>query len=189
MVNENFNGEWIMSKNKNNSKNAARQRRRAHQKQLVASGRQAEDLVSAHRQQAADAVARAARLEAEAAEARKALGAVTNQWVEADRELKSKTLMLEGMRGELELAARVVDSVRLVNVRRELEIARAADIDAKSLRFRLQRKSEEIESLKSRLREAQAALADFIRANSVRGFDHAKEEGIQVKDRGEGMGG
>jgi peptidoglycan hydrolase CwlO-like protein len=57
---------------KNNTQKAARQRRRARQKHLVESGRQAEDLVATYKQLATEATSRVGRLEIEMAEARKA---------------------------------------------------------------------------------------------------------------------
>jgi len=64
---------------KDSTQKAARQRRRDRQKKLVEVGRQAEDLVSKHRQQATEAMVRVERLEAELAEAWKALGDATIQ--------------------------------------------------------------------------------------------------------------
>ena len=151
---------------KNNTQKAARQRRRSRQKHLVEAGRQAEDLVSTYKLQATEAVARAGRLEAEAAKARQDFGDVSNQASEAARSLRANTTILEGLRGELELAAQVVDSTRaerddlsqsLERARKELVEARAADSDARSLRDRLRKKSEEIDELKAQLREAKDA--------------------------------
>ena len=152
---------------KNNSQKAARQRRRTRQKHLVEAGRQAEDQVAAHRQQATEAVDRAGRLEAEVAKSRQDLGDATNRAAELDSALKANATILEGLRGELELAAQVVDSARserdamsreLAVTRKELAEARAADSDARSLRDRLRKKSEEIDELKAQLRDAKDGL-------------------------------
>ena len=180
---------------KNNPKKAARQRRRAHQKQLVEAGRQAEDLVSTYKQQAAEAVARAGRLEAEAAKARQDLGESTTLLADTNKALNANATILDGLRGELDMAAQQVRmteterdamSADLVKARKELEIARAADIDTKSLRARLQHKSEEIEDLKARLRDAISSLR---REASVYGFDRSKKEEVRVEGRVEGTGG
>lgn len=169
---------------KNNSQKAARQRRRTRQKQLVEAGRQAEDQVSSYKQQAMEAMARADRLEAEVSEARRLLGEATNQAAESSRELQSTRLVLEGMRGELEMAAQVVDSARaerdamsqsLTQVQRELAEAREADSDARSLRDRLRKKSEEIDGLKAQVREAREDLHHLCQATSGRVFDRSKK--------------
>jgi len=166
---------------KNNPKKAARQRRRAHQKQLVEAGRQAEDLVSTYRQQAAEAVARAGRLEAEVAKSRQDLGEATTLLADTNKALNANATILDGLRGELDIAAqqvRMTEAERdamaadLVKSRKDLEIARAADIDAKSLRTRLQHKSEEIEDLKCRLRDA---LESLRRATSGLAIDRTKK--------------
>ena len=155
---------------KNNPKKAARRRRREHQKQLVEAGRQAEDQVATHRQQVTEATGRADRLEAEAAKSRQELGEVTTLLAETNKSLNANATILDGLRGELDMAAqqvRMTETERdamaadLVKARKELEIARAADIDTKSLRARLQHKSEEIEDLKSRLRDAVGKLRQF----------------------------
>ena len=152
---------------KDNSQKAARQRRRTRQKQLVEAGRQAEDQVSAYRQQATEAIERAGRLEAEVAKSRQDLGDATNRAAELDGTLRAKAMILEGLRGELELAAQVVDSTRverddlshsLEKARKELAEARAADSDVRSLRDRLRKKSEEIDELKDQLRDAKDGL-------------------------------
>ena len=152
---------------KNNSKKAARQLRRTRQKHLVEAGRQAEDQVAAYRQQAMEAIERAGRLEADAAKSRQDLGDATNRAAELDIALKANATILEGLRGELELAAQVMDSARserdamsreLAVVRKELEEARAADSDARSLWNRLRKKSEEIDELKAQLRDAKDGL-------------------------------
>jgi chromosome segregation ATPase len=180
---------------KNNPKKAARQRRRSRQKQLVEAGRQAEDLVSTYKQQAAEAVALAGRLEAEVAKARQDLGEATSLLADTNKALNANATILDGLRAELDIAAqqvRMTEAERdamaadLSKFKKELEIARAADIDTKSLRARLQHKSEEIEDLKARLRDAVAALR---RATSVHGFDHTKREEAQVENREEGTGG
>ena len=180
---------------KNNPKKAARHRRRDRQKQLVEAGRQAEDLVSTYKQQAAEAVARAGRLEAEAAKARQDLGEATSLLAETNKALNANATILDGLRAELDIAAqqvRMTEAERdamaadLSKFKKVLEIARAADIDTKSLRARLQHKSEEIENLKARLRDAVAALR---RATSVHGFDHTKREEVREDGREEGTGG
>ena len=180
---------------KNNPKKAARQRRRSRQRQLVEAGRQAEDLVATYRQQAVEAVERAGRLEAEAAKARQESGEATALLAETNKAMDANATILEGLRAELDLAAqqvKVSESERdamaadLAKARKELEIARAADIDTKSLRSRLQRKSEEIDGLKARLRDAVASLR---RATSVHGFDHTEEGEVRVDGREEGAGG
>ena len=168
---------------KNNPKKAARQRRRAHQKQLVEAGRQAEDLVSTYKQQAAEAVALAGRLEAEVAKARQDLGEATSLLADTNKALNANATILDGLRAELDIAAqqvRMTEAERdamaadLAKARKDLEIARTADIDTKSLRARLQHKSEEIEDLKARLRDAISSLR---RATAVHGFDRTKQVG------------
>ena len=169
---------------KNNPKKAARQRRRSRQKQLVEAGRQAEDLVSTYKQQAAEAVALAGgRLEAEVVKARQDLGEATSLLADTNKALNANATILDGLRAELDIAAqqvRMTEAERdameadLAKARKDLEIARTADIDTKSLRARLQHKSEEIEDLKARLRDAISSLR---RATAVHGFDRTKQVG------------
>ena len=149
---------------KNTVQKAARQRRRIRQKQLVEAGRQAEDLVSQHRQQAAEAVGRVQRREEENAKLRHDQGESTSLLAESNKALSSNTTILEGLRTELDVAAqqvRAAESERdamardLTQARRELEASKAADIDSRSLRVRLQHKTEEIEDLKTKLRESE----------------------------------
>jgi len=149
---------------KTNGQKAARQRRRTRQRQLVEAGRQAEDLVSQHRQQAAEAAGRVQRLEEENAKLRHDQGEATSLLAESNKALNSNITILEGLRTELDVAAqqvRMAEAERdamsrdLSQARRELEIARAADIDSKSLRVRLQHKSDEIEDLKAKLRASE----------------------------------
>jgi len=149
---------------KNTVQKAARQRRRIRQKQLVEAGRQAEDLVSQHRQQAAEAVGRVDRLEMEIVQLKHELGESTGRLAEANKSLASNNTILDGLRAELDTAAQQVKTVEserdamardLTQARRELEVSKAADIDSRSLRVRLQHKTEEIEDLKARLRESE----------------------------------
>lgn len=149
---------------KSTSQKAARQRRRARQKQLVEAGRQAGDLVGQHRQQAAEAESRAQRLEGENARLRHEHGETALLLAESNKALNSNITIFEGLRAELGTAAQQVkisEAERdamfrdLSQVRRELDAARAADIDTKSLRTRLQHKTEEIEDLKAKLRESE----------------------------------
>ena len=79
---------------KDSTQKAARQRRRDRQKKLVEVGRQAEDLVSKHRQQATEAMVRVERLEAELAEAWKALGDATNREAAAGKDLRATSKIL-----------------------------------------------------------------------------------------------
>ena len=169
---------------KNNAQKAARQRRRAHQRQLVVVGRQAVDLVSQYKQQAAEAVARAGLLEAEVARARQDLGEATTLLSETNKALNANATILDGLRQELDIASqhvRMAEAERdamsgdLAKARRELEAAKAADIDTKSLRSRLQHKSEEIEDLRALLREAQEARRQ---AASGLVIDRTKKSGV-----------
>ena len=171
---------------KNNAQKAARQRRRTRRKQLVEAGRQAGDQVSMYRQQAAEAVARAGRLEAEIARARQDLGEATTLLSETNKALNANASILDGLRQELDIASqqvRMAEAERdamsgdLAKARRELEAAKAADIDTKSLRSRLQHKSEEIEDLRSLLREAQEARRQ---AASGLVIDRTKKSGAGV---------
>jgi len=93
---------------KTNGQKAARQRRRTRQRQLVEAGRQAEDLVSQHRQQAAEAAGRVQRLEEENAKLRHDQGEATSLLAESNKALNSNITILEGLRTELDVAAQQV---------------------------------------------------------------------------------
>jgi predicted RNase H-like nuclease (RuvC/YqgF family) len=171
---------------KDSTQKAARQRRRVRQRQLVEAGRQSVDLVSQCKHQVEEAVARAGRLGAEVAKARQDLGEATSLLAEANKALGANATILDGLRQELDLAAQQVKMAEaerdamsrdLAAARRELEIMKAADIDAKSLRARLQHKSGEIEELKAKLREAQE-----VRRQASPGlvFDRSKKAGDGV---------
>jgi chromosome segregation ATPase len=149
---------------KTNVQKAARQRRRTRQKQLVEAGRQAADLASQHRQQAAEAAIRIQRLEGENAQLRHDHGETTSLLAESNKALNSNITILEGLRTELDMAAQQVKMAEaerdamsrdLSQARHELAVARAADIDTRSLRTRLQHKTEEIEELKAKLRASE----------------------------------
>ena len=170
---------------KNHSQKAARQRRRIRQKQLVEAGRQAGDLVSQCKQQAAEAVTRAGLLEVEVAKSRQDLGEAATLLAETNKALNANAVILDGLRQELDLAAQQVRmaeterkamSADLAKARKELESLKAADIDTKSLRTRLQHKSEEIEELKAKLRDAQEARRQ---ASPGLVFDHTKRSGSE----------
>ena len=149
---------------KNNTQKAARRRRRSRQKQLVEAGRQAETISSQSRQQAAEAAGRAERLEIEVVKLRHDLGESTALLAETNKAQESNTTILEGLRIELDMAALQIKTVEaerdalareLGSVREELEAAKAADSDARSLRTRLQHKTGEIDDLKAKLRESE----------------------------------
>lgn len=149
---------------KSTTQKAARKRRRTRQKQLVEAGRQAGDLAGQCRQQAAEAASRAQRLEEENAKLRHDHGETTSLLAESNKALNSNITILEGLRTELDVAAQQVKMAEaerdamsrdLSQARKELEAMRAADIDTRSLRTRLQHKTDEIENLKARLRESE----------------------------------
>lgn len=149
---------------KNTAQKAARRRRRIRQRQLVEAGKQAEDLVSQHQQQATEAVGRVDRLELEIVQLKHELGESTGRLAEVNKSLASNNTILDGLRAELDAAAQQLKAVEterdamardLTQARRELEAARTVNLDSRSLRTRLQHKTEEIEDLKTKLRESE----------------------------------
>jgi chromosome segregation ATPase len=145
----------------------ARRRRKERQKALMVEGKKAADTMSSAEHQVTEAAKRADRLEAEAEEARSALGTATSDLAEARASLALKSTLLDGLEGELAEASKMVkeaeaerDAARsdLARVSRELAEAREADSDARSLRNRLKAKSEEIVKLADQIRRLKAFL-------------------------------
>lgn len=149
------------------SQKLARKRRKERQRSLMEAGKKAVDTVGVAGRQATEAAERAARLEAEAAETRSALGVATSNLAAVRQALEVKTTLLGGLEDELKQASGMVDEMKaeveasksnLARKSRELDEARAADSDARSLRNRLKAKSDEIIKLADQVRRLKAFL-------------------------------
>ena len=108
-------------------------------------------------------------LRKEAAGLRSEHGRATSELSEIRRERDSLTVLLDGLRVELTEADAIVKALekdkemltgRVAALERELEAAKLADSDARSLRTRLATKSREIDDLRAKLNRAEAALAE-----------------------------
>lgn len=146
---------------------AARRRRKDRQRTLMETGKKAEDLVLAAGRQAQETAGKLAKLEAEVDSARRELGLATAELAAVRRELAARITLLAGLEDELKAASETVkimeagkDEVvrQLGKVRGELIDLKQTDRDTKSLRSRLQRKSEEIIKLGAKVRELRAFL-------------------------------
>ena len=141
------------------SQKLARKRRKERQRSLMEAGKKAVDTVGVAGRQATEAAERAARLEAEAAETRSALGVATSDLAAVRQALEVKTTLLGGLEDELKQASGMVDEMsNLARKSRELDEARAADSDARSLRNRLKAKSDEIIKLADQIRRLKGFL-------------------------------
>ena len=149
------------------SQKLARKRRKERQRSLMEAGKKAVDTVGVDGRQANEAAERAARLEAEAAETRSALGVATSDLAAVRQALEVKTTLLGGLEDELKQASGMVDEMKaeveasksnLARKSRELDEARAADSDARSLRNRLKAKSDEIIKLADQIRRLKGFL-------------------------------
>jgi chromosome segregation ATPase len=145
---------------------AACARRKAHRKSLLEAGRQSTNLVSFAERQAIEAAGRSAQLEGELYKARQELGTITTELGEARQAKALAETVLDGLRGELAAASETVASLeaerdelsgKLAATSKELDAIKEVDVDTRSLRTRLQRKSEEIEELKRKLQESEDA--------------------------------
>ena len=149
------------------SQKLARKRRTERQRSRMEAGKKAVDTVGVAGRQATEAAERAARLEAEAAETRSALGVATSDLAAVRQALEVKTTLLGGLEDELKQASGMVDEMKaeveasksnLARKSRELDEARAADSDARSLRNRLKAKSDEIIKLADQIRRLKGFL-------------------------------
>jgi len=150
-----------------NAQKAARRRRKDRQRQLMEVGKKASDVVAKAEQQVQVTGSRLAQLEAEVVSAHKDLGIATDELALARVELQTKIVLLGGLEDELKTASETVRSLeterdeikkQLRAACTELDAVKKADSDTKSLRNRLQRKSEEIVQMGTKVREMRSFL-------------------------------
>ena len=167
----------------------ARKRRKDRQRALMETGKKAEDLVSAAGKQAQETAAKLAASEAEVVSAHRELGLATTELAASRRELAVKITLLAGLEDELKTASEMVKTMeaerdeatkQLGKVRGELIDLKQTDRDTKSLRNRLQRKSDEIIGLGAKVRGLRAFLDEH---RLLKSFDdrHPGAEG-EAKD-------
>ena len=170
--------------NKENQK-AARKRRKDRQRQLIKTGKEAKDLVSSAERQVQEIAGKLVKSEAEVILAHKKLGLATAELAEQRRELKEgveklavNIALLAGLKDELNAANEMIKTMeagrdeaakqlgtmkdeaakQLGTMKSELIDLKQTDRDTKSLRSRLQRKSNEIVGLGTQVRELRAFL-------------------------------
>ena len=155
---------------KSSTQKEAKKRRKERAKELRDLGRQAATQLASAEMKVESAGVMKELLRKEAAGLRAEYGRVTTELSEVRRENESLTVLLDGLRIELSEADSVVKSLereketltnRVVALERELEAAKLADSDARSLRTRLATKSREIDDLRSKLNRSEARVSEL----------------------------